>query len=379
MMVVSAALVVLSLISAGYWAWALYAVSSFARRRAEPPSFTPSVSVLKPLRGDHPLLYESLRSFCEQDYPSFEIVFGVSDPLDPATQVVRRLIEEFPDLNIVLVTDAHAVGANPKVSNVVNLYKSARHDLIVLADSDVSVEPGYLRAVVAPLADRRTGLVTCLYRARPMVGVSSALGAMYINEWFFPSAVVAAGLEPLAYAFGATIASRREVLDSIGGFARAADYLADDYVLGHAVARSGRRVELSPHVVETIVDERDFRALISHELRWARTIRSVRPLGYLLSVVTFGVPLSMLAMACGGVTLVTAGALVANVIVRLAARAVLPGRRGARERWRDVWLVPVRDVLSFAVWLLSFCGRTVRWYGEAFTVGRDSQLRRPGS
>jgi ceramide glucosyltransferase len=377
MTAIAATLVVLSVISAGYWAWASYSVARFARRRSQPVSRTSPVSVLKPLRGDHPLLYESLRSFCEQDHPSFEIVFGVSDPLDPAAAVVRRLIDDFPDLDIVLVTDAHTVGANPKVSNVVNLYKSARHDLIVLADSDVRVAPDYLRTVVAPLADRGTGLVTCLYRARPLGGLPSTLGAMYINGWFFPSAVVACGLEPLAYAFGATVASRREVLDVIGGFARVADYLADDYVLGRAVAQSGRRVQLSPHVVETLVAERDFKTLIAHELRWARTIRSVRPLGYLLSVVTFGVPLSLLAVACGGVTTATMGALIANVSVRLAAGAVLPGDRGGARWWRIAWLVPVRDVLSFAVWLLSFCGRTVCWYGERFTVGPDSHLRRP--
>jgi len=369
-------LVVLAFVSSGYWAWAAVRARAFARRRRAPSTFTPPVSVLKPLCGAQPWLYETLRSFCDQAYPSFQIVFGVSDPGDPAIDVVHRLQREFPGLDLGLVVDAHARGANPKLSNVINIYKAARHDVIVLADSDVRVGPDYLEAVVAPLADTGTGLVTCLYQASPMPGLSSALGAMYINDWFFPSALVAADAQPLAYAFGATIACRRDVLDALGGFDSVADYLADDYMLGRAVAATGRRVELSPLVVETVAREQDFRALVGHELRWARTIRSVRPVGYLMSFVTFGFPLSLLAVVCGGATPVTLAALAANVVTRLWSRwAALP-RPGARPRRHDAWLLPVRDVVSLGIWLLSFCGRTVRWYGQPFTVDRRGRLRR---
>ena len=158
-------LVALAFVAAGYWAWAAYRAHAFGRCRPTHSDFAPSVSVLKPLCGVQPFLYETLRSFCEQAYPSFQLVFGVSDPSDPAVHVVHRLIEEFPGLDVVLVCDGHALGTNPKLSNVVNIYKSARHDVIVLADSDVRVGPEYLRAVVAPLADPGTGLVTCLYGA----------------------------------------------------------------------------------------------------------------------------------------------------------------------------------------------------------------------
>jgi len=368
-------LVALAFVAGGYWAWAAYRMRAFARQRPAASTFTPPVSVLKPLCGAQPFLYETLRSFCRQTYPSFEIVFGVRDPRDPAIYVVRRLQAEFPALDIVLVCDSHASGANPKMNNVVNMVKSARHDVIVLADSDVRVGPEYLRTVVAPLAKPATGLVTCLYRAVPLPGRPSTLGAMYINEWFFPSALVAAGLEPLTYAFGATLACRRDVLDMLGGFASVADYLADDYMLGRIVAQSGRRVELSPCVVETVVHEPSFRTLLRHELRWARTIRSVRPLGYLMSVVTFGLPLSLLAMACDGVTWLTSAALVVNLVARLAGQLVASPSRGP-GRVQGACLVPLRDVLSLGIWLLAFCGRTVRWYGRPFTVGRNSRLRR---
>jgi ceramide glucosyltransferase len=365
MTAISTVLVALSLVSVVYWAWAAWRVTLFQRRRPAGTTFAPPVSVLKPLRGDHEGLYESLRSFCEQDYPCFQVVFGVGDPRDPAAAVALRLIRELPGSDLLLVTDAAPVGANPKVSNVVNAYKSARHDVIVVADSDVRVDRGYLRQIVGPLADPGTGLVTCLYRARPTAGLSSRLGAMYINDWFFPSAIMAAGLEPLTYAFGATMASRRGVIDAIGGFENVADYLADDYVLGRTIAETGRRVELSSHVVETTVDEPSLAALCLHELRWARTIRSVRPVGYLLSGVTFGVTLAGLALACSGPHPATAAALGANLLVRL------PGRSG----WRSIWLIPIREPLSFTIWLLAFCGRTVRWYGETFALGRHSFLR----
>jgi len=371
-------LVALAFVAAGYWAWAAYRTHAFKRCRPTHSGFAPSVSVLKPLCGIQPGLYETLRSFCAQAYPEFQLVFGTNDPADPAVDVVRRLIDEFPSLDMVLVCDGHALGANPKLSNVVNLYKSARHDVIVLADSDVQVGPDYLRTVVAPLADSGTGLVTCLYGAVPMPGLPSALGAMYVNDWFFPSALVAAA-RPLGYAFGATIACRRDVLDALGGFESVADYLADDYMLGRAVAETGRRVELSPLVVRIIVHERDFSALVGHELRWARTIRSVRPVGYLLSFVTFGAPLALLAVAVGGATPVTIAALSANVVARLFGWHATRRTAGLPLRLGDACLLPVRDVLSLGIWLWSFCGRAVRWYGQSFTIDHQGRLRRTTS
>src|SRR3989442_6071340 len=211
-------LVALAFVAAGYWAWAAYRAHAFGRCRPTHSDFAPSVSVLTPWCGVQQFLKETLRSFCEQASRSLQLVCGVSDRSDPAVHVVHRLIEEFPGLDVVLVCDGHALGTNPKLSNVVNIYKSARHDVIVLADSDVRVGPEYLRTVVAPLADPGTGLVTCLYGAVPMPGLPSTLGAMYINDWFFPSGLVAAAVQPLPHAFGATIACRRDVLDALGGF-----------------------------------------------------------------------------------------------------------------------------------------------------------------
>lgn len=375
MPIVSTVLIILSFVSVAYWVWALHCAIAFARRRAPATAFTPPVSILKPLCGDHPSLYENLVSFCEQDYPCFQIVFGVRDADDPATHVVRRLMADFPALDLALVADDRLVGTNPKISNVVNLYKSAKHDIVVLADSDIRVERRYLRAVVAPLGDGRTGLVTCLYRASALGGLPSILGAMFINEWFFPSALVATRHRLPAYAFGATIACRRDALESVGGFESVKDYVADDYMLGRTIAGSGRRIEVAGHVVDTTVHEAGLKALLFHELRWARTIRSVRPLGYSLSVVTFGLPLSLLALACGGVNAATLLALAGNVAVRYLGREILLHAAGAPPSRRSAGLVLVRDTLSLLIWLLSFAGWTVRWCGQVFTIDRHGRLR----
>ena len=366
----------LVIFAAVYWLAAFASVVLYRRRRPSTSDVAPPVTILKPLRGNDGQLYENLRSFCLQDYRSFEIVFGVRHLHDPAVAVVERLGHEFPGLELKLVADSRTIGTNLKVSNLANLVRHAKHDTLIVADSDMRVGPGYIRAVVGPFEDHRVGLVTCLYRGVASYGVASQLGAMFINEWFLPAALVGTHVERLRHAFGATIACRRDTLRSIGGFEAVADQLADDYMLGWLVSGRGLRVVLVPYVVENVVTERNLLTLFLHELRWARTFRTLRPVAYFCSLFTYGIPLSILWLAASRGSRPACIALALHVGLRVVGRLVLYRSLGQPPPWSDTWLVPVRDVGSFVVGILSFLGRTVRWDGEQFCVRRDGRLER---
>ena len=366
----------LVIFAAVYWLVALTAVVRYRQRRPSTSDVAPPVTMLKPLRDNDGQLYENLRSFCLQDYRSFEIVFGVRDVHDPAVAVVERLRQEFPGLELKLVADSRTIGTNLKVSSLANLVRHAKHDTLIVADSDMRVGPGYVRAVVGPLEDRRVGLVTCLYRGVASHGVASKLGAMFINEWFLPAALIGTHIQRLRHAFGATIACRRDTLRSIGGFEAVADQLADDYMLGWLVSNRGLQVVLVPYVVENVVTERNLQTLFLHELRWARTFRTLRPVAYFCSLLTYGFPLSVLWLAASRGSRSPWIALGLHVGLRAVGRLVLYRSLGQPPPWSDTWLVPIRDVVSFVVGILSFLGRTVRWNDERFRVRRDGRLER---
>lgn len=361
-----------SLFSLAYVAFALVQVRAFGRLR-ERPAAGPPVTILKPLRGGEPGLYENLRSFCEQDYPVFQVVFGVRDASDPAVGVVERLVADLPGRDLCLVVSDRAVGLNAKASNLSNMSGAAKYDLLVVADSDMRVERTYLARVVGPLADPAVGVVTCLYSGRSEGGTWAALGAMFINEWFLPSVLVARAFRPGRFCFGATMAVRRDALEATGGFAALASYLADDYVLGALMNQRGLRVALSSYLPENRVSEPSLAALFSHELRWARTVRTVQPSGYVMSFLTYSLVLS------GGYLLVSSPGIVGAVVVgaalalRLAVHYTVRASLGIAEPARP-WLVPLRDALCFVVWAASFWGRTVRWRGRTFSVDSDGRL-----
>jgi ceramide glucosyltransferase len=364
-----------------YWLYALGCVLRFRRQPRSVSTVLPPVTILKPLCGAHPGLYETLRSFCEQDYPHFQIVFGVRHAADPAVEIVQRLMNEHRALHLKLVVNDRDVGVNPKVSNLANAFESAEHDVLVIADSDIRVEPDYLRAIVAPLAEAGVGLVTCLYGSSAIGHGWGVLGRLFIDDWFFPSALVSATGGTLRHAFGATLAFHRQTLNAIGGFRALGAYLADDYTLGERIARIGRRVVLSSYVVQTRVVEASFRALFLHELRWFRTMRAVRPVGFFFAASTYGFVWSGLALAAGGAwTALTVAAVHAGVrvLVHRAVRAALsrPGaiQQGEGARLPTAWLLPARDLLSFALWAASFMGRTVRWGGHRFAVDRHGRI-----
>jgi ceramide glucosyltransferase len=341
-----------------------------SRRHSSPPgpATLPPVTVLKPLCGAERHLYDCLRSFCDQAYPRFQLVFGVRDPEDPAVTVVRRLQREFPGLDLQIAINPAQHGSSGKVSNLINMMPFARYDYLVVADSDVRVAPDYLAQVVPPLLDSAVGIVTCPYRGYPRGGPWSVLGAAFINDWFMPSVYLAALLGSRAFAFGATIAMRREVLASIGGFMPIADQLADDYRLGELTRRLGLRTVLAEVVVETSVDERSLGDLVRHELRWLRTIRTVRPVGYALSFVTFGLAPAVL----GSLLAAGARAALAMLAITALARLMLHSTgRDARSALAHLWALPLTDLLAFALWCWGFVTRRVQWRHARYRVARD--------
>jgi ceramide glucosyltransferase len=333
----------------------------------------PPVTILKPLCGDEHELYECLRSFCDQDYPHFQIVFGVCDSADPAVEVVSRLRREFPALDLVLAVDRRQHGSSRKVSNLINMMPLARHDFLVISDSDVRVARDYLSKVVPPLLDPGVGIVTCPYRGIPRPGLWSLLGSMFINEWFIPSVRVAAMSGSRAFAFGVTIALRRQVLASIGGFAAIANQLADDYRLGALTRMLGLRTVLSDVVVETCVDERSFGGLVRHELRWLRTIRAIRPLGYMLSFITFSVPVAL----AGAIIAAGAWPAAALLVATVCARIILHLRvRTPREvAAHDLPALLLGDALGLALWAWGFVTRRVHWRDNRYRVMRDGSVQ----
>jgi ceramide glucosyltransferase len=348
------------------------AARHFARRPMPRPTRCLPVSVLKPLCGAEPGLYENLRSFAEQDYPKLQLVLGVGTADDGAAPVARALIRDLPGCDIALATGGGA-GANRKIVNLENMLPSAHGRMLVLADSDMRVERHYLAAVTAPLADPGVGLVTCLYRGVPCGGIWSRFGALHINFGFLPSALVGEALGWGGGCFGATIALERDVLAAIGGFAALRDQLADDHRLGEAVQARGLAVHLARYLVEARVFEPSFRDLWQHELRWARTVRDLAPAGFAGSVLTHPLALAVLGAAAARFGLISCAFLVITFGLRWASAAAIAEALGlSAER---LWLLPARDVLSFTVFVASLFGRNVVWRNQRYRVAASGEMR----
>jgi ceramide glucosyltransferase len=376
----------LSLVMAGiltasfiYMLLAIFGVLRFARktRQASVAYDVLPMTVLKPVCGLEPELMENLKSFCDQDFATYQVIFAVRDPKDPAIPTIEKVIAAFPDKDLLLVIDERVLGRNLKASNLANMFRAARHDIIVVADSDMRVRRDYLRAVATPFLDPEVGAATCLYSGVGSKNLASHLGSMFINDWFLPSALISALFVDLKFCFGATMAIRREVLGKIGGFEALANYLADDYMLGNATAKQGYKVALVPYVVENIVFEENLKSLFLHETRWARTIRSVQPGGYAMSFVTEIFPLSLLAaiIAYAQTSSLLWAAL--PVIITLSLRMTLHytvQKNLARSNGFSPWLIPIRDLFSLAVRIGSFFGRKVHWRDQVMTVRPTSRL-----
>jgi len=366
-------------LAAGYAILTVVAVLVWRMRRGPAESRSlPPVTVLKPLCGAEPGLHEHLRTFCRQNYPDFQIVFGVRDADDPACAVVRRLTAEFPSVPIELVINPQLHGSNLKISNLINMLPYARHDVLAMADSDAFVTPDYLASVTAPLLRRDVGLVTCIYRGAPSKGIWSRLGAMYINEWYVPSVLLAWLFGYQGYVSGQTVCLRRDTLRALGGLPALADHLADDHRLGELVRALGLRIVLSPYLVDGEHHEPSFDALVRHELRWMRTIHVLRPRSFRLIFISFGLPLAILGLAAALAESSRSGAAWMLFGITLLARMALHFAhrlRDDRGPLSDFWLLPARDLLICWVWCRSFFTSHVTWRGNEFDVDADGVMR----
>ena len=361
-------------LTCAYSAWEF-----FARRRPEdapPPDWMPAVTMLKPLKGLDPQLYENLSTFCRQDYPRFQIVFGVADRQDPAIAVVRRLQAEHPTLDVDLIIDGRLYGTNDKVSNLINICRRAKHDVLVLSDGDIRVPPDYLRRVAAPLRDERIGLVTCMYRAvAAQRDLPTLLWCATINTLLTPQIIGARKVEKPTYAFGATLALRRSTLEAIHGFEEIANMLADDYQLGNRVAAHGLQLWLSECVVDTVLALASWRQLFHHLLRRARTNRSHRPVSYFFTILTQGLLWAIVNALLGGFSgfALTASAL--TVGIRFATVAVVDRYLRVPLRLADMVLLLLTDILQVAVWVGGFLGNSVWWSGRRFRVLKTGEMQ----
>lgn len=369
---IEAALALLTLCGIAFHFVALWGARTFRRETGRPISATsrPAISILKPLKGADDRTYAALRSHCQQEYGSFEIIFGVNDAEDKAVPLVRKLIAEFPNLSVRLVICGEALGSNRKVSNLIYLLREASYSYILVNDGDISVSPHYLQAVVAGLDDPEVGMVTCLYRGNSAHTFGSKLEALGIATDFAPGVLTALFLDQgLSFGLGSTLVMRRAALEKIGSFDAVVDYLADDYQLGKRIADAGFKVVLSSEIVETAVPKYSLVQFWEHQLRWARTMRVSRPSGYAGVVFTFALPWAIFLMLVAPSSWWAWALLGAAFLARLAA-AIGIGKRilGDRQVIRDLWLLPMRDLLGLAIWFCSYVGNTVVWRGEKFRL-----------
>ncbi|HKD90971.1 MAG TPA: bacteriohopanetetrol glucosamine biosynthesis glycosyltransferase HpnI [Terriglobales bacterium] len=373
----------------GYYGLCLVGVRSFLRgavgNRSSSIAQHPPISILKPLKGTDPEIFESFRSHCLQDYPEYELIFGVSEQGDPAIPLVRQLQREFPQRSIRLVVCPEALGTNMKVSNLIQMLPEARYKHVIVNDSDICVPQDYLRCIMAAFDSQddsaRVGMVTCMYRGQaPQKGRStlgSKLEALGISTEFHAGVLAARKLEGgIHFALGSTLAFTHEALDAIGGFLPVVDYLADDFELGLRISQAGYRVELAPVVVDTHVPPYSLGGFFLHQLRWARGMRHSRKRGWAGVCLTFALPWSLLAVIASGSAAWSWAVVAGSAAMRLAV-ALAVGWSVLRDRQVLRWwyLVPLRDVIGLAVWLASYTGDTVAWRGDEFIL-KDGKLSR---
>ena len=365
----------------GYFLVAMLAARIFiALRRVQLPPFAPSVTILKSLKGVDPGMIEAFRTHCRQQYAGeYEMLFGVSSMGDPAAAVVGQLKGEYPDLAIRLVECPERLGTNGKVSTLAQLVPHARHEFLLISDSDITVSPRYLERIMVAFSQPRVarrrnpqpvGLVTALYRGHARATMASRFEALGIATDFQPSVLLSRILEGgLQYGLGSTLAVRREALERIGGFRALVDHLADDYELGARIAKKGYTVALSSEVVETSTPAYTWREFADHQLRWLRTVRDARPRGYIGLICTHALAWALLNVVASGLSPVSLWLLAMVFFLRLTL-AMMVGAEvlGDHQIVGNLWLLPLRDLTAFGLWVACFAGNTVVWRGERFTV-----------
>jgi ceramide glucosyltransferase len=362
---------VLATVPLVYYALSTVAALRFFKRERVRilPNYTPSVSVLKPVRGVDFGSYENFASFCRQEYADYEVLFAVNDDTDPVLPVVRRIIAEFPERKIRLLVGAEHLGANRKVNKLARLAREAQHDVLVLTDGDVRVGPRFLREVVARLADLKVGAVTCFYRGIADKNLGAEIEAAGASSDFFAGVLMAEWTEGITFALGASIATTREWLGKMGGFEAIADTLADDYELGNRIAKAGGEVVLSREAVWTMYPAQRFRGFWDHQVRWARTVRLCRPVSYMGLLFTQGLPWVALAAFVAPARWLAIVYLLGYLTLRFAmAWTVGIWGIGDEVLRRKLWLVPLRDAIHFVTWLASFGSNHIRWGNVEYVI-----------
>ncbi|MBA2587719.1 MAG: bacteriohopanetetrol glucosamine biosynthesis glycosyltransferase HpnI [Alphaproteobacteria bacterium] len=363
-------LAAVAVIGAGYALLSAVLVGRFMQEGQGTAAPSPAVTILKPLHRCEPDLFQNLETFFTQDYAGpVQILFGVHDEADPAIEVVRALQAKYPDSDTAIVADTALYGANAKISNLINMLPTARHDTLVLSDSDIAVGHKWLAQVTTALARPNVGIVTCLYTGEPAKDghrLWSSLAAMGTSYTFLPNAVLGTSLGLATPCFGSTIALRRQTLDEVGGFAAFADQLADDYEMGRAVRAKGYTLAIPAMGVGHTTAEDSVGELFRHELRWSRTIRLVNPAGHAGSFITHGFAFALMSAIFLDFNTVSLAALALTLAARFFLKARIDGHFGTYAG--PYWLVPLRDLLSFAVFVASLFGETVHWRGSHFAV-----------
>ena len=367
---------IVCLASVGYSLFSVWCAAAFfsSEKRAPPDGETPSVTVLKSVCGVDAGTHENLASFCRQDYPEFQILFGVEDRDDPVVRLIGRLKEEFPAADIEWVLCDRRTGQNPKVSNLIPLEEKTKHPLLLVSDGDIRVDRQFLRRMVRPMRDPGVGAVTCMCRSLSK-GWIGTLEAIRESTEFCPQVLVAEKLEGIRFGLGSGILLRKAALEKIGGFASIADVLADDFCLGNRIAQAGYAVRLSPEVVEHDLSITDLRVLLRRQIRWNRGIRACRPWGYRGLLLTYGIPISLLLLPASGFSAAGWAVFAATWTARLAAARIIGGGflsdRAAR---RYPWLAPAQDLLSFPVWCAGLFGNRIQWRGRSFRLTMEGKL-----
>ncbi len=337
--------------------------------------FTPPVSILKPVRGVDSGAYENFASFCRQDYPDYEIIFCVSGHDDPVAPLIERLQSEFPKRRIVLLYGSGRVAANDKVAKLARMVEEARHEYVVINDSDVRADPGYLRRVVGPLRDPKIGATTCFYTAIEENSLTDSVQTVGMLSDFYAGILVAWQLDGVKFALGPTIATTRAHLSGFGGYPALENRTADDLLVGRLIAEQGLEVRLLPYTVDSVADYHSMRELIHKRLRWIVVMRHMRPWGHLGLLLTQGLPWCLAAIAVHPTLAVAASYLGTYFALRCLMTWVI-GVHGLKQPsvWRRMPLIPVWDALSFLIWVASFLRRSIRWRGADYYIGEGGAL-----